>query len=374
MKLSLIGPVYPYRGGISHFTSTLARTFVDLGYDLQVISFKRQYPKWLYPGKTDRDPSLIHHAVVADFILDPLYPNTWKKAVQSIVAHESQVAIIEWWTTFWGPAYFLVSKYLHKRGIDIIFLIHNVLPHEEKPWDWIMTNLVLKQGNGFLVQTELERQKLLGVVGKQARIRMQPHPIYDFKMPDRPSKVQARQKLGLPIDAAVILFFGIVRPYKGLNILLESLSILNKSGKNFILIVAGEFWQDEDVYRTQISHLGLEDQVVLFNYYIPNEELPTFFSAADVFTAPYLEGTQSGTTSMALGFGTKIVVSERVAQGIPEGILKTIKTVPAGDPVALAEGIQSAYSGFDEDEKLPPEGNDWKEFVQALVCIASGIS
>jgi glycosyltransferase involved in cell wall biosynthesis len=370
MTLSLIGPVYPYRGGISHFTSSLTRAFCELNIDLQVISFKRQYPKWLYPGESDLDPSQVHDSIPAEFILDPLEPHTWLKASKSILAHKSNLAIIEWWTIFWAPAYYMLCKYMRRRGVGIIFLIHNVLPHEQKSWDQIVTKLVLTQGDGFLVQTERERQKLVEIIGVHDNIRVQHHPIYDFNRSDKISKKQARQILGLPEDAPIILFFGIVRPYKGLGILLESLHVLNQSG-NYFVVVAGEFWQNENEYQLQIQRLGLDDHVKIFNYYIPNEELPIFFTAADIFTAPYLEGTQSGTTSMAIGFGSKIVVSDKVARGITEENLSSIVTVPAGDPAALAEGIQRAYHEDNKVERLSIDGQDWQEFARVLLSLAS---
>lgn len=369
MKLSLVGPVYPYRGGISHFTTSLARAFHEQGFDIQVISFKRQYPKWLYPGESDLDPSTIHDSVAAEFILDPLKPGTWRKASQAIMLHGADIAIISWWTVFWGPAFYLLCRYLHRHGIKITFLIHNVLPHEEKPWDRSIAKIVLKQGDGFLVLTERERQRLVAMLGNHEKIHLSHLPIFDFNITEKPTKKQAREMLGIPIDIPVVLFFGIVRPYKGLNTLLESLAILNKSSRYYLLI-AGEFWERKDDYVTLIRRLDLTNQVKIIDHYIPNEDLPALFSAADVFTAAYLAGTQSATTSMALGFGTRIVVSEPVARGIPEEYMDSIQVVPAGDPIALAHGIQQAYNDDRSEFISILDRKDWKDLVQALIDLS----
>ena len=366
MKLSLVGPVYPYRGGISHFSSSLTRAFLELGYDIQVISFKRQYPKWLYPGESDLDPSKIHDSVPAEFILDPVVPVTWRKASQAIMSHGSKVAIISWWTVFWGPAFYVLSRFLHHRGIKITFLIHNVLPHEVKPWDRLMARLVLKQGDGFLVLTERERQRLVDIVGDYKKIHLSHLPVFDFNIKEKPTKNQAREKLGLPADLPVILFFGIVRPYKGLSVLLESLAILNQTSK-YYLVIAGEFWEQEDDYIALIRRLDLTNQVKIINHYVPNEDLPALFTAADVFSAAYLAGTQSATTSMALGFGTKTVVSDIVARGIPDKFNDFIEIVPAGDPIALAHGIRKAYADERQALKSFTDRQDWKDLVQDLV-------
>jgi glycosyltransferase involved in cell wall biosynthesis len=366
MKISLVGPVYPYRGGISHFTSSLARAFLELNVDLQVISFKRQYPKWLYPGESDLDPSAVHESVQAEFILDPFWPVTWWKAIRAIHAFNSRIVVIEWWTVFWGPAYFMVTKFLHRHGLKVIFLIHNVLPHEEKPWDRLLTKLVLRQGDGYLVQTERERDRLFELIGHQDCIRVQPHPIYKFNLTENLTQQEARLKLGLPSKIPVILFFGIVRPYKGLNILLKALSILNQTNEYYLLI-AGEFWQDKAEYLSQIKQLGIQHKVKIIDHYIPNEDLPIIFTAADVFTAAYLEGTQSGTTSLALGFGSRVVVSDRVARGIPENIISFVEIVPSGDPLALATGIQKAIAKTGQGQIQMLVGEDWRELARGLI-------
>jgi glycosyltransferase involved in cell wall biosynthesis len=162
MKICIVGPVYPYRGGIAHYTSRLAQALERHGHAIQVISFRRQYPALLYPGKTDKDPSSDAIRVPAQYILDPLYPWTWWQAAKLISGAKPDMALFQWWSTFWAPAYFGVARRL--SPVPVAFLIHNVLPHESKPWDASLARLALGQGRGFIVQTARERERLQQLV------------------------------------------------------------------------------------------------------------------------------------------------------------------------------------------------------------------
>ena len=144
MKISMIGPVYPYRGGIAHYTALLAQALLQSGHDLQMISFERQYPAFLYPGESDKDPSANAIHIPARYLLDPLYPWTWQRAVREIRAAGPQLVLFHWWSTFWGPAYAALSHTL-RRSTPVVFLIHNVFPHEIKPWDRGLASLALGQ-------------------------------------------------------------------------------------------------------------------------------------------------------------------------------------------------------------------------------------
>jgi D-inositol-3-phosphate glycosyltransferase len=331
MKLAVIGPVHPYRGGISHFTTLLAQNLIARGHDVLTVSFKRQYPRFLYPGTSDKDPSLQPLQVGAEYILDPLYPWTWRRALRRIQAHQPALTVIQWWSTFWAPAY----AYLARR-LKTVYLIHNTLPHEPRFFDPFLAKLALGRGQAFIVQTQREGERLKRLL-PHAQTTLCPHPVYDMLADQRIPPAEARQKLNLPPKEPVILFFGFVRAYKGLGILLQALAELKAAGKSFTLLIAGEFWEDEVACRKQIQELGLVEQVRIENRYIPNEEVPLFFSAADLFAAPYLEGTQSGAAKMALGFGLPLVLSEIIRDGSePAGM---VEVFPTGDFHALAETI-----------------------------------
>lgn len=347
MKAVLVGPVYPYRGGIAHYTTMLYRALREHGHDVLMVSFKRQYPRCLYPGKSDRDPSRTALHVNAEYLLDPLYPWTWWQTVRRIVQFKPDTVVIQWWTTFWAPAFAALAYLLRRKGLLILFLVHNVLPHEARPWDVWLVRMVLSQGQAFIVQTAEEKRRLLSFV-PSASVTICHHPIYDMFSNQHIPKEEAKRRLNLPADVPVVLFFGIVRPYKGLKYLVDAVALLRDWGKVVYLVVAGEFWQDKTAYLQQIARLNLSEWVRLEDRYIPNEEVGLFFSAADVFAAPYVGGTQSGAVGMALGWGVPIVVTEELARGLPNGTF-SVRVVQAGDSRRLALEIQNVLDKDGED-------------------------
>ena len=373
MKFVLVGPVYPYRGGIAHYTTMLARTLAKRCSQLHVVSFRRQYPRWLYPGKSDRDPSQKPLRVNAEYLLDPLYPWTWWQTACRIAKWKPDVVIIQWWTTFWAPAFAALAFLLRRRGVKVLFVIHNVMPHEQRPWDRWLAHLALRQGHHFLVQTAREKERLLSLL-PQAQTITSPHPVYDMFAGQRIPTIEAKQRLGLPADAPVVLFFGIVRPYKGLRFVIEALAELRARGKMMRLLVAGEFWEDVMAYTRMIEQLGLSAQVKIDNRYIPNEEIGLYFSAADVFVAPYVGGTQSGAVKMALGFGLPVVISQSLSSAeLADETAHRLYWVDPTDVVALAEAIERSLR-----EKTPALGpvtlssgsDEWEELVTAIETAA----
>lgn len=375
MKLAIIGPVYPYRGGIALFTTLLAKALEAQGDATLVVSFRRQYPGWLYPGASDKDPSQEALRTPAEYLLDPLSPGAWRQSVRSIAAYQPDGVIIQWWTTFWAPPFAWISHSLRRRGFPVIYLLHNVLPHEPRPWDAALARLALSAGSAFLAQSPQERARLLKLL-PGARLSMSPHPVYTTFAPQEQngdhaaSRLQARRQLGLPAEAALLLFFGIVRPYKGLDVLLAALGILRQAGICPRLVIAGEFWEGRSRYQEQIQQLGLQEQVDIFDTYIPNEQARQLFSAADLFIAPHIQATQSGAAELALGAGMPLIVTHPVAEGIPPALQTRLTVVPPASPQALANAIQ-AFLQLPDWASAPrrPAGSNWGEFVQVLKAL-----
>jgi glycosyltransferase involved in cell wall biosynthesis len=366
MKFTIIGPIYPYRGGISHYTYHLDRALHHAGHETQVISFSRQYPRWLYPGVSDKDPSQVPLQSKATFTLDPFYPWTWTKSITQITSWKPDLVIIQWWTPFWGLPFAIISDRLNKNGLFTLYLIHNVLPHEQSPLDRGLAKMALSRGEAFIAQTEPQKERLISLI-PDASVQICEHPTYTQFTSNQQSQLQARRTLGLPVQATILLFFGIVRPYKGLSVVLEALHRLKNEGIEPFLVVAGEFWEDLSAYESRIANLGLSDQIHIENRYIPNEEVDTYFSAADVLLAPYTGGTQSGVVSLGFGFGIPMIVSEKAAEGIKRSDFTNLRIVPNGDSESLAKAIRNFI-----DNPLPSRigassvEKDWGRLVSVL--------
>ena len=339
MRLSLLGPVYPYRGGIAHFTTLLAKKLIEGGHEVQVISFKKQYPAWLYPGASDKDHSLGREKVNADYLLTPLNPLAWRRTVNAILNFQPQGVILPWWVTFWGPAFRFIITRLKRRGIPVTILIHNTMPHEARALDRFLARRTLQPADRYIVMTGKEKGRLLALLPQAQNIHIAPLPIYHAFKPSGLSKSQVRQSLNLPTDQPVLLYFGFVRPYKGLGVLIDALKTLIDLGVDAHLLIVGEFWEDKSGYVSQIQRLGLDYRVHIYDAYIPDDEVAGFFEAADVFVAPYIDGTQSAALKTALGFGLPVVVTDVITDEMIEALPERCRVVRAGDAGALADGI-----------------------------------
>jgi len=368
LKITLIGPVYPYRGGIAHFTTLLALKLKEAGYEVQVVSFRKQFPKWLYPGKSDKDESKGRLKVKAAYVLSPLNPLDWGRTVRTIKNFHPDIVVFQWWVTVWGPTYqFLIEK-LAKENIQTIALVHNTVPHEHHFFDKYFAKSALKRASRYIVMTDKEKIRLQALIGDVSKITVVPHPVYRLFSNSGLTKDRILNDMELPQDKVYLLFFGIIRPYKGLEVLFEALSILKMKGFDIHLIIAGEFWADEEKHKNEIKTLGIDDLVHIYDHYIPDNEVGNYFLASDIFVAPYLNGTQSGSLKTALGFGMPMVTTEVVADEMMRSLPEICIIVPPGNAQLLAKGIVEALN-FDRlsKEKINElENQSWNGLVDAI--------
>jgi glycosyltransferase involved in cell wall biosynthesis len=368
MNFTVIGPVYPYRGGIAHYTSQLILAMNKAGHSVQAVSFKRQYPGWLYPGKSDTDPSQVNWQIDAQFLLDPINPLTWWSTADKIKHQEPDLVVIQWWTTFWAPAFACLGLLLRRKNIKVGFIIHNVIPHEPRFFDPFLAKAALSQGQVFIAQTEREKQKLIKLLPGRL-VQIYQLPTYSFLNDRKLPKEVAREKLGIPLSRTMILFFGIVRPYKGLKYLIESISILKGENPDNLpfLLVAGEIWEDKTAYQQQIKQLDLVECVRLDDRYVPDEEALVMFSAADMLVAPYIDGTQSAAVGLALGFDLPMVVTDIVAGGVSEENQQYIRIVRAGDAEELSRAIQQEINEPKIHTRRHHHGEEeWQRLITSL--------
>jgi len=270
MKICIIGPTYPFRGGISHYTTLLYR-YLRKRHVVIFFSFKRQYPKWLFPGKTDIDPSKFPvQEDNIDRIIDSLNPFSWLKVAYRIIKLQPDILIIPWWVSFWAPQFYSISllvKLFSKTRI--LFLCHNVVEHESKWIDKWLTRIVLRNGDFYIVHSTEDQKSLLSMF-PEAKVMKSPHPTYDVFNSGDFDPNMIRKKYG--IEGNIILFFGFVREYKGLKYLIKALpEVLSKT--DVTLLIVGEFWKNKNEYLNLINNLGIEDKIIIIDEYIPNEEV-----------------------------------------------------------------------------------------------------
>jgi len=336
-----------------------------------VISFKRQYPRWLYPGTSDKDPSHNHFITEADYLLDPFYPWTWKKTVDRILSFKPDLVAIQWWTTFWALPFLYITGALKKYHYPATYIIHNVLPHEQRVWDGWLARVALGNVKRIIVQSPIEKERLRRLIPSiNATLCVMPaFPKFSNTLI---SKSEAKRKLNLLDQTQILLFFGIIRPYKGLRILLDALGILQKKGIKPYLIIAGEFWENQGVYTKMVDQLHLSNQIRIDDRYIPNEDAETYFTASDVLVAPYTGGTQSAVAALALGYNLPVILTQQISEGLSEINSKHIYIVPPDDSKALAKTIQEiSYQTVNRDNSQTQHPDEWGKLVDILVELGS---
>jgi glycosyltransferase involved in cell wall biosynthesis len=374
LKIAIIGPTYPFRGGIAHYTTLLVQHLREQ-HQVFFISYIAQYPKWLYPGNTEMDPSPDTSAlqVQSERLLTPLNPLTWWRTYQRIKTYSPDLLILQWWTPFWTPMLFFLTRMVHRyTKIRVLFLCHHIIAPDGGLFDWFLARRILWRGNAFIVMSE-EDFALLRRALPWARIKGITHPPYDVFSRTPMPRDEARTRLGIG-NEPTLLFFGFVRRYKGLRYLFQALAAVRKEIPARLLVV-GEFWEDERPYREMVEKLGLQDAVQIHNTYVPNHELAVYFSAADVVVLPYLEATQSGVAQIALGFEKPTIATAvgGMADAIQDG--ETGLIVPPGDAAALSAAILKLFrngltEAFARNIRLQKKTASWTPLINLIEELA----
>ena len=339
--------MYPYRGGIAHFAETMYGGLQARGHTMEAVTFTRQYPETLFPGKTQYVTDAVEHPVPARRLLDTINPASWYKTARHLASLQPDALIFHYWMPFFAPAYGTVARKARKAGAKVLVVVHNALPHERRPGDVALGRYFLKTAHGCIVMADAVARDLERL-GLAAQVRQVVHPVYDIFGEAIP-RDEARRLLGLSSSAQVIIFFGFIRKYKGLHVLLESMPHVVEALPEAHLVVAGEFYDDEDRCRALIDRHGLREHVHLYADYIPDAEVARYFSAADVVVQPYASATQSGVAQIAFHFDKPVILTDvgGLAQVVPHE--KAGLVVPPENPEALAEAIVRFFT-----EKLSP--------------------
>ncbi len=370
MKIVLVGTAYPMRGGIAHYVALLYQKFIHLGHEVQIVSFKRQYPKFLFPGKTQQDTSQEVIELPSIALIDSINPISWIKTFRYIKKLKPDLVVYKYWMPFFAPCYgtIVLLTRLFTRSKSV-YIGDNIVPHEQIPIvDYLLTKWALWKVDFFIVQSETVQKDLLKYKSK-ATYKLVPHPVFEI-FQEKFTLESARSRLKIGLDEKVILFFGYIRAYKGLNYLIDALPEVLKQ-QPVKLIIAGEFYDNEDKYRQQIQALDVASHIILKADYIPNEDVGLYYAAADVVVLPYISATQSGIIQIAYHYNKPVITTN--VGGLPEVIEegRTGFVVPAQDTRALADAISRFFKvkneiNFTENIQKYKQRFSWENLARAI--------
>lgn len=336
MRIALLGPVAPWRGGLAQYLALLGEALMPHA-EVRGVTFTRQYPGFLFPGRSQLDPSAERPRFEVEALLDSIDPFSWRRAAARLERFAPGAVILKWWIPFFGPAFASAVGPLRRRGTRVVLVCDNLVPHEKRPLDRELTAWMLRNSDGYLVMSESVERDLDRLKPGAPRRRVL-HPLYAQFDRGRWTRASARAALGLAPEAEVALFFGYVRRYKGLDTLLAAWPAV-RARRPVTLLVAGEFYEDAAPYRALAQAAGGEPGVRLLDRYLPDAEVEAVFKAADVAVLPYRSATQSGVTQVAYALGVPVITTD--VGGLAETVIpgETGLVVPPERPAAIADAV-----------------------------------
>lgn len=343
MKITIIGPAHPLRGGLAAFNERLARAFQEAGDEVKIVTFSLQYPNFLFPGKTQYSSEPVPEDLDIDVAINSVNPLNWSKVGKQIQADQPDLVICRFWLPFMGASLGAILRKIKKnKHTKIVGLIDNIIPHEKRIGDTSLTKYFVKPVDGFVVMSRSVEKEMTQFVKDDRPVQYIPHPIYD-SYGAHITREQALNNLDLPINDTYILFFGFIRKYKGLDLLLEAMADPKVKELGIKLIIAGEYYTDAEPYEAIVAKHKLADQIIFHTDYIPDEAVKNYFCAVDLVVQPYKTATQSGISQLAYHFNVPMLVSN--VGGLPE-IVEHNKAgyVVDPEPSIIAESIVDFYA------------------------------
>ncbi len=368
-KLVIIGPAWPLRGGLAKFDEKLAATFSDLSIETSIETFSLQYPSILFPGKTQYsvDPAPLSLRIKAS--INSINPLNWIWIGLKLRRQQPDLIIVRYWIPFLGPCLGTIAHIAKSKHTKIIALVDNMIPHEQRWGDHWFTQYFSNAMDGFLTMSEKVSQDVR--VFSKKPIQLNPHPIFDhFGAPL--TKELARKELGLPTTQKIILFFGFIRKYKGLDLLIEAMAHPQIKDLHIHLLIVGEFYEDEQPYLDQIEQLGVGQNITKVNQFVPDDSVKKYVSAADFIIQPYRNATQSGVTPLAYHFEKPMLVTQvgALADTVPHG---KVGVVVQPDVPSIISGILELYATGEEHYipylKEEKQKYSWQKMAQNFITL-----
>ena len=344
-NIIIIGPAHPLRGGLASYNERLAREFQQQGHTVTIYTFSLQYPGFLFPGTTQFSSEPAPEDLSIKIVINSINPFNWIKIGNQIKKNEPDLIVVRYWLPFMGPCLGSILRLVKKNNYTkIVCIADNIIPHEKRFGDNAFTKFFIKPIDGFITMS----QKVLSDLNQFAKdkpAKYVAHPLYD-NFGEKISKSEARKNIGIETEIPIVLFFGFIRKYKGLDILFDAINLLKKSSEksiNIKFLIAGEFYEDRKHYDEQIKKLGIEDALILHTDFIPDSEVKNYFCAADVVIQPYRNATQSGVTPLAYHFEIPMIVTN--VGGLPSLVPDyKVGLIAEPDAESIAKKIKEYFS------------------------------
>lgn len=338
-KIVVVGPVYPYKGGIAHYTGLMVKT-LRKNNEVTCVSYKMQYPKLLFKKEQKDFSNDTFKVEDTKFLINTANPFNIVKVGSYIKKLKPDLVIFQWWHPYFAPCYFILLGML--KRIKSIAVCHNILPHERFPMDKFLIRTILKKTGGCIVHSKEDEKNLKAMLPDKKCVRTVLPTYNAFKMRGI-SRDEAREELGISKDRKMLLFFGLVRPYKGLTYLLSAMPEIIKKYPDILLYIVGDFGDSKEEYDKQIGRLGIADNLVIKAGYLPDKEVEPYYAAADINVCPYESATQSAIVQVAYGFGIPVLATN--VGGLPDVVSdgKTGYIVEPKNPKAIAGAVVDFY-------------------------------
>ena len=367
-KIIIIGPAYPLRGGLATFNERMARQFMSEGHEVKIYTFSLQYPDFLFPGKTQYSES----AGPADLDIKPcinsISPLNWWTSGKKIKQEKADIVIMRYWLPFMGPCLGSIARIIKSKQTRIIGLIDNAIPHEKRPGDRMFTQYFAAAMDGFITMSEFVKTDLKLFTKKE--VKLIAHPLYDNFGP-KLNKEDARLQLNISFQGPIFLFFGFIRQYKGLDLLIKAIEKL-EGYSDYRLLIAGEYYAGEDEIKLQIKNSSQSDKILEHTHFINDEEVGLYFSASDVVIQPYRNATQSGVTPLAYHFEVPMIVTNVGA--LPDLVPPALGIVCEPNPESLAEAMHKMkafdYVHFAREILVEKKKLSWETLTKAIIHLA----
>jgi len=374
-KVFIIGPAFPLRGGLASFDELFCEALNKEGHQCEIISYSLQYPNFLFPGSTQYHvKGTAPKNITIHTLINSVNPLSWFKTASFIKKQKPDFIIFRFWIPFMGPALGTIARLVKKQNIKVLAITDNVIPHEKRLGDKQLASYFIKGCDAFVTMSKAvmnDLEKFTNTSHKKYLL----HPLYTA-FGEKIPKQEARLKLNLKQDDRVILFFGLIRKYKGLDLLIEAFSLLKANPHNKLLI-AGEFYEDKQPYFDLISKYKLEEQIILLNQFIPNDDVKYYFSAADIVALPYRSATQSGVTQVSFHFEVPTLVTNVGGLGeiIPHNVAGY---VVEPNSQAIASSLEDYFENnkeqaFTEGMKQEKQKYEWSIFVNEIITLYNGL-